>query len=220
MTLATASHPRRSAWALGGLGVLACLAGAPRSAHAQGASELRRPFAPRHDSLAELPAVQVAPPLPVVTRSWYGYQLMASDAASIGMLFTRGTAPLGGITFFGAPPTIHGLHGNLRMAIVSPAMRIGLPLVGMVLGSSAEHCERNPDSSFDMCGVGGALAGATIGLFAAMVADYALAWQTTVSAPVAVAPATPPSPDRRVRLSSARIAPTAGGATLVLGGSF
>lgn len=224
MTFATASFSPSSAWTLALLGMLAASAALPARAHAQSAVELR-PYTPSArpvvDPVAPPSVVHAAPARPLVTRSWYGYQLMATDAASIGLLFAGPAAPLGGITFFGAPPAIHGLHGNARMAIASPAMRIGLPLVGMVLGSSAERCERNPDSDFDMCGLGGAMVGGGIGLLAAMVVDYALAWQVTAAAPVAAsAPPAAPRGAGGLRVSSAGLAPLNGGAALMVGGQF
>jgi hypothetical protein len=143
---------------------------------------------------------------------------MGTDVASIALLFTGSGASLGGVGFFVAPPVIHGVHGNTSMAIASPLMRMGLPLVGGAIGASAASCSSSDEDSW--CELGGALAGLGIGLLTAMIVDYSLAWEDrAVPARMAQAP-TPPHRPPRFSLTTAGVAPIADGASLVLGGRF
>jgi hypothetical protein len=157
----------------------------------------------------------------VRTRQWYGYQIMGADVASIAVMFTGVAAPVGGLGFFMAPPVIHGVHHNVTMAIVSPVMRVGLPLAGGLIGASTESCSHTQDD--DWCGFGGALAGAGLGLLTAMILDYSLAWESLDAAPHSAEAVRSPEPPRRpsrINLTTAGIAPSANGASLVLGGRF
>jgi hypothetical protein len=170
---------------------------------------------------APYPLYAQAAPSTVRTRQWYGYQIMGTDVASIAVMFTGAAAPVGGFGLFIAPPVIHGVHHNVTMAIVSPVMRVGLPLVGGLIGASAESCSHTQED--DWCGFGGAIAGVGLGLLTAMILDYSLAWESLDASPPSAESVRSPEPPRRpshISLTTAGVAPSANGASLVLGGRF
>jgi hypothetical protein len=166
----------------------------------------------------------VAPATPPA-RKWYGYQLMLSD---LGSLVTAaalsksngGTAGVVGVAgFVAVPAVIHGVHRNVTGAIVSPIVRLGLPVMGALIGAGLESC--SPDEWF--CGLGGAIVGGGIGMLTAMILDYSLAWEHLGASAASDQPTQEPPRLNKpplVSLTAAGIAPTTNGATLVLGGRF
>lgn len=99
------------------------------------------------------------------TTEWYGMQILGADSAvfATAALTHDGTIAFGWI---GSGAVVHAAHGHTGRAIGSVAMRVGFPMLGLVLGaSSAKGC------SGDLCGLGPALAGGLIGMGAAEVVD-------------------------------------------------
>jgi hypothetical protein len=220
MTIASAIHAR-CGWVAAFVAFVAIAI--PGTARAQNAGEIV-PYQPP----AAPPAAYAAPPMmwpppppaPPVKR-WYGYQIMLTDLASIVCLASsRDTQYFGAMGFLAVPAVIHGVHHNTSMAIASPLLRVGLPIAGMLIGVSSENCPHNTSSDDgDVCGLGGALLGLGIGLLTAMIVDYSQATSEEVPRFGAI----PPTVRRRpsgVTLAGAGVAPTANGATLVLGGAF
>ncbi len=158
------------------------------------------------------PLVVATVPAPPPIRRWYGYQLMLADAATLGLAYQL-NQPAIGLALWAAPPTIHGLHHNKRMAITSPVMRTLLPVLGGALGVSMAECHHE-ENSFDFCPLGQMGAGMVVGMVVAALVDYTLAWEEVVPA----APALPARPG--VTLSVPAVAPIANGAALVMGGAF
>jgi hypothetical protein len=138
-----------------------------------------------------------------VTR-WYGGQTLAVDAASIGAVVLGASSqavPLAALGFGGyllGGPIVHFSHGNGGRGLASLTLRIGLPVLGVWAG----------------CGTGGGgpcyggVAGAALGVGAAIVVDSALLARDEVPAPPATARVTP-----LLRVSQS-------GVRLGLGGSF
>lgn len=181
----------------------------PAPAAAAETGPMASPAAP----LVFVPAVAPAP-----TRRWYGYQLLLGDAAVLALMWTSRQSGVA-LGLLALPPVIHGLNHNGPMAAASVLMRVGLPALGGTIAASTADCRHEPNT-LDFCPLGEAAVGVLAGLVAAMVTDYALAWRVD-------APQTPPPPataGRRYRprltLSAAGIAPSANGATLVLGGRY
>jgi hypothetical protein len=173
-----------------------------------------------HQPNAPDPAVPPPAVANVSAARWYGYEIMLSDAGTLGLAgalsgSSGGTAAVVGVIgFVGGAPIVHGLHGNTAMAVASPIDRVILPVVGALIGAGIESC--SPGEWF--CGLGGAMVGGGIGMAGAMVGDYSLAWQR----PAVSVPPAPTSVDRTsvVSLTVAGVAPTTEGFRLVLGGRF
>jgi hypothetical protein len=155
--------------------------------------------------------------------SWYGYQIMLADAASIGLGFATQRAEVLLAGFFIAPSVVHGLHRRPVQAVISPIARLVLPLIGMSIGSTFRNCNTGGDE----CYLGGMIYGTGIGVAAAMILDWSWAW----SRPPVVAPhptayamgeSEDPSPAKSsgLAITTAGLAPTAQGVNLVLGGRF
>ena len=147
--------------------------------------------------------------------SWYGYQILLSDAAFVGLGFATDKPEVWFPGYLGAPILIHALHGRVDLAVLSPAARLILPLVGMAIGSQHKHCNAGGDE----CELGGAIVGAGTGALVAMLLDWGLAWNrevvpTSETVPPA-APAKPAGPS-----VSGGFAPRRDGLSLVLGGTF
>lgn len=147
--------------------------------------------------------------------SWYGYQILLSDAAFIGLGFYTDKVEVWFPGYLGAPILIHALHRRVELAVLSPAARLILPLVGLAIGSQHTSCNAGGDE----CHQGGAFVGASVGALVAMLLDWGLAWNREVvpaseAAPPA-APAKPAGPS-----VSGGFAPRRDGLSLVLGGTF
>ncbi len=220
MTIASAIHARAGWIAIVFAFAAVAIPGAARGQNADEIVPYQPPVAPPA-AYAAPPMMWPPPPAPPVKR-WYGYQIMLTDLASIVLLASsRDTRYFGTMAFLAVPAVIHGVHHNTSMAIASPLLRVGLPVAGLLIGASSENCSHNSSSDADWCGLEGAIVGAGVGLLTAMILDYSLAVYEDVPSYGAVP--VPPTARRRpsgVSLAGAGVAPTANGATLVLGGAF
>jgi hypothetical protein len=181
---------------------------------------------------AEAVVEHAAPPAEVPPKpetSWYGWQTLLSDAATIGLgalayaaddakygspspqnyelganaLFAAGVA-----TYALGGPAIHWAHGNGRKGLASLGLRVGMPLGGFIAGLLIGNAAcGNDDSEFVSCPVAlGALAFLG-GMVAAPVVDAAV---------IAREPVTPPTGPR----FQAAVVPSGGGGKFVLAGRF
>ncbi len=158
----------------------------------------------------------VAPRSSAPATRWYGYQLMLNDALAIAAICTRNSAAatVGVVTLLLGPSVLHGVHRRPLQAVLSPILRVALPLFGGLIGAKLESCR--PNEWF--CGLRGALVGGGLGLLTALIID----WSVLSLSPVAPEEARPES-QRPARLGqvSAGVAPIpSGGASVVLGGRF
>jgi hypothetical protein len=157
------------------------------------------------------------------SRSWYGYQIVLSDLAFVGMgLATqRGEVTLAG--YFLAPILVHAAHRRPELAVASPIVRIILPLLGLAIGSMDRSCNQWGDE----CGLGGMIYGTGIGLAAAVILDWSWAW----TSPATPTPASrgyaledsdqrSPSQSSGLAITAAGLAPNNKGVSFVLGGQF
>jgi hypothetical protein len=116
-------------------------------------------------------------------RSWYGWQTLTADGASMLLLLagaatassdaagdsgdTMVTMGLVGYEF--APGIIHFAHGNPGRGFASFGIRLGMPIAGIILGAaSASGCD-----GFE-CEAGGAALGLLLGMGGAMALDAAV----------------------------------------------
>lgn len=105
---------------------------------------------------------------PRVESKSYWLQILAIDAASIAVaIATEHPAPLLG-NLLGSP-IVHAVHRNKSSLFISPALRVGLPLLGATLGPAFADCNGEL-----FCGMAEVYAGALIGAGAAIILDYAL----------------------------------------------
>lgn len=124
--------------------------------------------------------------------SWYGWQILSADAGSVLLSYGLGVglaspaaAITGGITYLGAGPVIHGVHGNLGAAFGSLGLRTALPVLGTFAGVLAGGDSRRSDFNFGA--IYGGIAGFTVGIATASVIDaVALAHESVAPKPVPV----------------------------------
>ncbi len=158
---------------------------------------------------ADEPApIVAAPPLsPSAPRAWYGWQILIADAASTAMLILATEASGAGGTTLGVGgfavyvtggAFTHAMH-HRRDGVIggSIALRLGLPLIGALVGgsegaSSASQCRSDAASANhgsgmslgSLCGlaaVGDMVLGGGIGMLVASVLDVAvLSWADSV----------------------------------------
>jgi hypothetical protein len=196
-------------------GLLAIAAGRIALAQPQVEEEDFSSAAPRDPhpvSRADQPhALSLTPAAPPHAARWYGYQLMIPDAVCTTLLLVKWNdtnLALGEVLFVMAPLVIHGVHRNAAMVIVSPLLRIVLPLGGALVGALSD-------------GFDGVPAGFGLGAAGAMLVDYVTAWeQVPAGAPLAAPQPDPAQSTSGVRLTTAGVAPMANGAALVLAGRF
>jgi hypothetical protein len=124
-------------------------------------------------------------------RVWYGWQVLAADGALLGLtaVALAGDAEdLGQLSllgFFVAGPLVHRAHAGGSRALASLGMRLGLPVVGAIIGVSTATC--SPDEW--LCGVGEAAIGMATGMAVAIAIDSIWAYEDSTPMP---APTRPP----------------------------
>jgi hypothetical protein len=111
-------------------------------------------------------ADELAPP-PTTTK-YFGGQILAVDAAVVGLGLVGSGVPL--LAFPLAAPTVHIAHGDGSGAVGSFLLHTGLPIVGGYLGYELDtrHCDGE-----DLCGLGGLILGGGLGMLTATLMDAA-----------------------------------------------
>lgn len=157
--------------------LLACApawAGDPLPAPAPAPDPTVAPVAP----VAAPPAEQWRRRERVEETSWYGWQVLVADGASLIVLpigagvsqsEILGFAALGGYLL--APPIMHGARGRWGIAAASLGLRLGVPTVGLLLGAAvdSESCRGG-----DFCVEAGAALGFVAGILGAVALDASL----------------------------------------------
>jgi len=154
-------------------------------------------------------ATEGAEPAPPTT-TWYGYQTLLSDGASIGLGLLTDSPYVWIAGYLVGPVIIHGVHRRPGLAVLSPLMRVVLPVLGVAIGTQFKSCNAYGDE----CAVGGAIVGSGLGIAAAMILDWSLGWEK------APTPARPNPRPAGFAVSALGIAPHEGGLNLVFGGRF
>lgn len=174
--------------------------------------------APPSDSPGQCPELRQAQDAETPSTGWYGYQILLADAASLAMGLVTDRVQVLIAGYLVGPMLVHGLHRRPGLAVMSPIVRVVLPLLGGAIGSRYGGCESNGDA----CGFKGAVVGGGIGLAAAVILDWSLAWSTSAT----------PEPHRAshgeasslkssgLAITAAGFAPNSAGASFVLGGHF
>lgn len=111
--------------------------------------------------------------------TWYGWQTMLVDAATGGLLIAAQAgrndqlASLSLVAYLVGGPTVHAAHKHGTSAGVSFGLRLGLPVLGYLIGSAKDDCGPTEEG----CGVGAGF-GAALGLAVAAPIDwFGLSWE-------------------------------------------
>ena len=117
--------------------------------------------------------VQPVPAAPQETRiGYYGWQVLLCDLSSVIALFGERTTALGMGGYLVLGPIVHASHGNTGRAWASAGLRLGLPLLGGVIGG-ASH---GSGDALDI--MAGMVVGGMAGALGAMIIDSAaLGWE-------------------------------------------
>jgi hypothetical protein len=167
----------------GGTAVTAPVAAAP----APSAPPAPATREPAHDARRAGSRAESAVPAPISHEPgpthWYGWQILASDAASL-LVATVGTRAEGSASHYSAfggllgyaaaPPLIHLLHDQGQRALGSVGMRLGFPVAGAAIGVVASSGCVGDDEE-DLCQVSWGALGFLIGTLSAIALDAALA---------------------------------------------
>ena len=143
------------------------------------------------------PLVALPAPAPVmVTEESYRLQTLLSDLTVVGLGVVASKTDNGsgdslgplavGVYFLGAP-AVHMYHHHYARAAASLALRVGLPLLGVMIGSSLGkgQCSQYCDNDSDLAG---AVFGGMAGVLAASLIDIGyLSRGETVAQPAGVA---------------------------------
>jgi hypothetical protein len=145
---------------------------------------------------------------PKTRRRYYGWQLLITDGAAIGLVSARQYAA--GVAMFAVgSPIVHMAHGNVPQFFGSVAARVVLPVGGAAAGAALETC--TPGEWF--CGLQGAALGGLVGLLAAEAIDHA--WLAHDEVPV-----DDPAPTGVRAAYTPTVAVNAHGAAVGLSGTF
>jgi len=152
-------------------------------------------------------------------KTWYGWQLMIADVTSFALLFPTSGATA--ITYLVVPPLIHAAHGQGWRAGTSIGLRLGVPLVAMLVAASASSGSCTNDSD-ELCALGPAAFGLLVGVIvAAAIDDAAVAWEVSDDPASRSDPAETRPPSKPPGLSlSVGLLPYRQGAGLGLAGRF
>jgi hypothetical protein len=143
-------------------------------------------------------AVPMALPAPVpveVPASSYRIQTVLADAAAVGLMVAATKAEDGdrlgtaGVFMYAlGGPAVHLFNHHPGRAAASLALRVGLPMLGALLGGSIGQCTSNCEDSYS--GLAGALLGMLTGAVVASAIDigYLSRGETAMSQPAGVAP--------------------------------
>lgn len=182
-------------------------------------------------TIAATPTYSVPPVAPAFDpvavrgrRNWYGWQVLLVDVGSIAVNVvgivaeSRVLSGVGAIAQFIGAPIVHWTHRRVGFGFASLGVRLGLPLLGALVGYTENAC---PTDSYGTrrCGSGGIdpalaiLLGAGIGQIVASIVDIAaFSTETVEGGQARAAP--------RGAAWSLSVAPTLGGAQLGLGATF
>jgi hypothetical protein len=146
------------------------------------------------------------------SERWYGWQTLAADAVPAtllvaGVALDDGTSPslygAAALTFVVGGPVIHAVHDHAGKALGSLGLRLALPVVGVVIGSSVapplNPCPALPGGECEESDSTPVLLGGVFGMTAASIIDSAL---------LAYEAETPAAERRRLATPSLRATPT------------
>src|SRR5277367_3419069 len=121
---------------------MACCSGIMASSSRAGAQTAEPPGAHPPVGRATSEAAPAPDPpsasIPTTTRSWYGYQILAADAAATALVFWGGgnngagatTASTLGVTLYLTDGVaVHALHHHPYKALASAGLRVGAPIL-------------------------------------------------------------------------------------------
>jgi hypothetical protein len=211
-------------------GILAA-AGVSHSARADltVAAPAPQPIAPAQPVAAPAPIARPSTPAPDANASsdtrWYGWQSFAAGGAGATLIFIGGLTEMtgtngdgtvaayvwGGLIYGLGPFGVHMAHDSVPKALGALAILAGVPLTGFAIGLGVGKAECSTVDCRARSADWGALAGV---LAAPLVDGLALGWTKHASSHHAAS-------DRGPKLAMAPVvAPTKGGMTVSMGGTF
>lgn len=121
-----------------------------------------------------------APPVaalpPAVSRRWYGWQIILTDASAVTLTVAGalgeadGLVTLGVLSYLFGPPIVHFAHRNVGRGFGSLGLRLGAPFVGALLGVAVANCSEGSD----FCGMPEVAVAMTAATLTAVVVDAAV----------------------------------------------
>jgi hypothetical protein len=83
---------------------------------------------------------------------------------------------LSGLSYVFTPPIIHAAHGQVGASFASAAVRVGLPVAGLMIGTASADCGNDSEM---LCGLESAVIGFSVGVLSAIAIDAAFfAWDS------------------------------------------
>jgi hypothetical protein len=152
-------------------------------------------------------------PAPETPGYWYGWQVLAVDAACLGVAAMVGDSNdelagnIAGLGLFLGSAVVHLGHGRPGAAVGSVGLRGGGVFMGMIVGVAMSDCDHSEDGG--MCSFGPAVLGGGIGFLTGVAIDAAFLAREEGT----------PAATRDPALGFA-VTPRPGGMTLSLGGTF
>jgi hypothetical protein len=152
-------------------------------------------------------------------RRWYGWQLLAVDAAGWAGAFAYQPATM---TLLATGPLVHLLNGEDERAQASLAVRLAGAALGTAVSGVVKFNQKCPmDRTTCPAGASTILHGAAIGLAVADAIDvFAIAWTSTADGDDAIPPLMSAAPKTSGREVLPTLAIGAGGAMVSVGGTF
>jgi len=118
---------------------------------------------------------------------WYGWQVLAADAAGIlgtaaCVSFSNADACI--VPYFIAAPTVHLTHGRPMSALASVGARLAFPIAGAIVGAQFANCSGQSEG-LNLCGLSEMGVGILVGTVVASVFDMAVLSTETRERPAA-----------------------------------
>jgi hypothetical protein len=167
-------------------GVLAAASPARANDEDDEAPPVVTPVAPPVVSPAVSPIATPDVQQPEQEQHWYGWQVLAADAAGIigtvsCVSFSQADACV--IPYFVAAPTVHLTHGRPMHALASVGVRLAFPIAGAIVGSMFADCA-GPNAE-SLCGLDKLALGLLVGTVVASAFDVAILSTETRQRPAA-----------------------------------
>jgi hypothetical protein len=108
-------------------------------------------------------------PAPAPRTHWYGWQIMAIDAASVATAAASQNGVVMAGVYVSGGPLVHLVNQRPAAALGSAALRVGLPLAGMYTGAAMATCNDEDDW---LCPMGEMALGGIAGMLTASVIDW------------------------------------------------
>jgi hypothetical protein len=173
-----------------------------------------------------LPARGHESAIPQRRTVWYGWQTLLLDAPAFPTALVAGATESVHLALLAlgwyvlAPPFVHFAHGRVGTGFGSLGVRVGMPIVGAIVGAGVGAAATGGGRCTWICeGVGsGALIGFGLGLLSAVTIDAAVLSHETSKDSASTGPS--PSQIEKLRITPAFGPRREGGYDVAVGGTF